>query len=145
MCACKPLCAILTIDCDNQGAAWHPICPQGWWPMVVTGTFLPSRFRRLRRLGAGPRLDRVHGRQMNEGFLHIVFDVAAWAAAGLSFLWLNRHPEVRFPPTRSRELAYVAALLFGAGVGAFVFGTATLRLGRGHALAVGASRARALD
>src|SRR5262244_3480709 len=65
---------------------------------------------------------------MTEGLLHIVFDIAAWAGAGLSFLWLNRHPDLRFPPSRSRDLPYVAALLFGAGVGAFLFGTANLWL-----------------
>jgi len=65
---------------------------------------------------------------MTEGLLHFVFDVAAWAAAGLSFLWLNRHPDLRFPPSRSRDLPYVAALAFGAGAGAFVFGTANLWL-----------------
>jgi prolipoprotein diacylglyceryltransferase len=63
---------------------------------------------------------------MSGTLLHVGFDVLAWAAAGLSFLWLTRR--VRFPPSRSHDLSYLAALMFGAGIGAFVFGTANLWL-----------------
>src|SRR6266545_3648382 len=59
---------------------------------------------------------------------HVGFDIAAWAAAGLSFLWISRRPDVRPPPSRTGDLGYVAALVFGAGVGAFAFGTLNLWL-----------------
>jgi prolipoprotein diacylglyceryltransferase len=65
---------------------------------------------------------------MTGTLLHIGFDIAAWAAAGLSYLWLTRRAGVNLPPSRSGDLAYVAALVFGAGVGAFVFGTLNLWL-----------------
>jgi prolipoprotein diacylglyceryltransferase len=65
---------------------------------------------------------------MTGTLLHVGFDIAAWAAAGLSLLWISRRPDLRLPPARSRDLAYVAALVFGAGVGAFLFGTANLWL-----------------
>jgi len=63
---------------------------------------------------------------MTGTLLHVGVDVIAWAAAVLSLLWITR--AVRFPPTRSGELAYVAALAFGAGLGAVLFGTANLWL-----------------
>jgi phosphatidylglycerol---prolipoprotein diacylglyceryl transferase len=65
---------------------------------------------------------------MTGTLLHVVFDIAAWVAAGLAFVWLTRWSGVRFPASRSGDLAYMAALLFGAGVGAFAFGTANLWL-----------------
>jgi len=65
---------------------------------------------------------------MSGTLLHVGFDVLAWAAAGLSFLWLTRHTAVRFPPSRSHDLTYLAALMFGAGIGAVLFGTANLWL-----------------
>src|SRR5207244_273387 len=40
----------------------------------------------------------------------------------------TRYAGVRFPPARSHDLPYLAALMFGAGVGAVVFGTANLWL-----------------
>jgi phosphatidylglycerol---prolipoprotein diacylglyceryl transferase len=65
---------------------------------------------------------------MTGTLLHIGFDIAAWAAAGLALLWISLRPEVRLPPSRTGDLGYVAALVFGAGVGAFVFGTLNLWL-----------------
>jgi prolipoprotein diacylglyceryltransferase len=65
---------------------------------------------------------------MNGALLHIVLDAVAWVAAGLSLFWLARATDVRFPATPSRDLTYVAALVFGAGVGAVLAGTANLWL-----------------
>jgi prolipoprotein diacylglyceryltransferase len=65
---------------------------------------------------------------MNGTLLHIVFDAIAWLAAGLSVLWLIRGAHVRFRASPASNLAYIAALVFGAGVGAFLFGTANLWL-----------------
>jgi prolipoprotein diacylglyceryltransferase len=65
---------------------------------------------------------------MTGTLLHVGFDVAAWAAAGLCLLWIGRRTDLSFPPSRSGDFAYLAALVFGAGAGAFVFGTANLWL-----------------
>src|SRR6266850_3941079 len=65
---------------------------------------------------------------MSGTLLHIGFDVLAWAAAALSFIWLARRAGMRFPPSRSHDLPYLAALMFGAGIGAVLFGTANLWL-----------------
>jgi prolipoprotein diacylglyceryltransferase len=66
--------------------------------------------------------------QMDGTVLHITFDVTAWVAAGLSLLWLTRCTNVRFPAAPTRDLAYIAALIFGAGTGAVLLGTANLWL-----------------
>jgi phosphatidylglycerol---prolipoprotein diacylglyceryl transferase len=66
--------------------------------------------------------------QMDGTVLHIIFDVTAWVAAGLSLLWLTRCTNVRFPAAPTRDLAYIAALIFGAGTGAVLLGTANLWL-----------------
>jgi prolipoprotein diacylglyceryltransferase len=65
---------------------------------------------------------------MGGTLLHIVFDALAWLAAGLSLFWLVRATDVRFPPAPTRSLPYFAALVFGAGVGAVLVGTANLWL-----------------
>ena len=65
---------------------------------------------------------------MNGTLLHTAFDALAWLAAGLALLWLTRGAKVRFPASPAGDLAYIAALLFGAGLGAFLFGTANLWL-----------------
>src|SRR4051812_22279587 len=65
---------------------------------------------------------------MSGTLLRAGFDVAAWLAAGLAFLWITRRAGVRFPASQAGDLGYMAALLFGAGVGAFAFGTANLWL-----------------
>jgi prolipoprotein diacylglyceryltransferase len=59
--------------------------------------------------------------------LHTIFDIAAWLAAGLAIFWLSRRRQLRFP-RQSFELPYLAALLFGAGLGAFLFGSLNLWL-----------------
>jgi prolipoprotein diacylglyceryltransferase len=64
---------------------------------------------------------------MSGTVLHVVFDVAAWLAAGLAALWLSRVRQVRFP-AQSFALSYLAALMFGAGLGAYLFGTLNLLL-----------------
>src|SRR6266850_4898067 len=72
---------------------------------------------------------------MSGTLLHIGFDVLAWAAAALSFIWLTRRAGVRFPPSWSHDLPYLAALMFGAGIGAVLFGTANLWLSQQPGLA----------
>jgi len=63
---------------------------------------------------------------MSGAGLHIVFDIAAWLAAGAAAYWLSRRG-LKFPP-QSFELRYIAALVFGAGLGAYLFGSANLWL-----------------
>jgi prolipoprotein diacylglyceryltransferase len=65
---------------------------------------------------------------MSSTLLHSVFDAVAWAAAGLSLYWLTHVLRVRFPPSPANRLSYLAALIFGAGLGAIVFGTLNLWL-----------------
>lgn len=65
---------------------------------------------------------------MDETLLHIAFDIAAWIAAGLSLHWLKQLTGVQFPSSTTRSLNYIAALVFGAGIGAVLFGTANLWL-----------------
>jgi len=72
---------------------------------------------------------------MSGTLLHIGFDVLAWATAGLSYIWLTRSARVSFLPSRSHDLSYLAALVFGAGIGAFVFGSANLWLSQQTGLA----------
>jgi len=57
--------------------------------------------------------------------LHAIFDVAAWCAAGAAMWWLSRVRGLQFPK-QSFELSYIAALMFGAGLGAYLFGTLNL-------------------
>ena len=57
--------------------------------------------------------------------LHAIFDVAAWCAAGSAMWWLSRVRTLQFP-SQSFELSYIAALMFGAGLGAYLFGTLNL-------------------
>jgi len=65
---------------------------------------------------------------MDGTLIHIAFDAIAWLAAGLSLFWLTRCVHVRFPPAPTGGLGYVAALVFGAGTGAVLFGSANLWL-----------------
>jgi prolipoprotein diacylglyceryltransferase len=65
---------------------------------------------------------------MNGMLLHIAFDAIAWLAAGLSLFWLTRGMHVRFPAAPAGDFTYIAALIFGAGLGAVVLGTANLWL-----------------
>ena len=62
---------------------------------------------------------------MTGAALHALFDLAAWCAAGLAMLWLSRVQGLQFPK-QSLELPYIAALVFGAGIGAYLFGTLNL-------------------
>jgi len=59
--------------------------------------------------------------------LHTIFDVAAWLAAFAAVWWLSRVRGLQFP-SQSFELPYIAALVFGAGLGAYLFGTLNLWL-----------------
>jgi prolipoprotein diacylglyceryltransferase len=63
---------------------------------------------------------------MSGTLLHTLFDAAAWLAAGLSLVGLKR--SVHFPATPAGTFAYVAVLMFGAGLGAIAFGTANMWL-----------------
>lgn len=64
---------------------------------------------------------------MSGAALHVIFDIAAWLAAAAATLWLTRVRGVRFP-AQSFKLHYLAVLLFGAGLGAYLFGTLNLWL-----------------
>jgi prolipoprotein diacylglyceryltransferase len=64
---------------------------------------------------------------MGNVLIHGAFDVLAWVAAGLAALWLGRVEKVSFPAVTT-GLPYLAAVLLGAGMGAYVFGTANLWL-----------------
>ncbi|MDA9399960.1 prolipoprotein diacylglyceryl transferase family protein [Bradyrhizobium sp. CCBAU 45389] len=63
---------------------------------------------------------------MSGALLHTIFDIAAWLAAAAALSWLSRRG-LQFP-AQSFELPYIAALVFGAGVGAYLFGSANLWL-----------------
>ncbi|WP_342736469.1 prolipoprotein diacylglyceryl transferase family protein [Bradyrhizobium sp. B117] len=63
---------------------------------------------------------------MSGAFLHTIFDIAAWLAAAAAVYWLSRQ-RLRFP-AQSFELPYIAALVFGAGLGAYLFGSVNLWL-----------------
>lgn len=64
---------------------------------------------------------------MSGAALHTIFDIAAWLAAGIAAWWLSRIRKVQFP-AQSFQLPYIAALMFGAGIGAYLFGTLNLWL-----------------
>jgi hypothetical protein len=71
---------------------------------------------------------------MSGAALHVVFDIAAWLAAGGAAAWLSRAMRIRFP-AQSFALPYIAALVFGAGLGAYLFGTLNLFLSGSPGLA----------
>ncbi|WP_426438454.1 prolipoprotein diacylglyceryl transferase [Bradyrhizobium genosp. P] len=62
---------------------------------------------------------------MSGAGLHTIFDIAAWCAAAVAMWWLSRVRGLQFP-RQSFELPYIAALVFGAGIGAYIFGTLNL-------------------
>lgn len=64
---------------------------------------------------------------MSGAALHAIFDILAWLAAGAAIWWLSRVRGLRFP-AQSFTPPYLAALVFGAGVGAYLFGTLNLWL-----------------
>jgi phosphatidylglycerol---prolipoprotein diacylglyceryl transferase len=67
-----------------------------------------------------------------DGFvIHASFDLLAWLAAGAAAFWLTRSGRVTFPVPPPLRFAYLAALIFGAGIGAVAFGSANLWLS-GH-------------
>lgn len=65
---------------------------------------------------------------MGDFLIHAGFDVLAWLAAGAAGLWLMRSGVISFPVPQPLRLNYIAALIFGAGVGAVLFGSANLWL-----------------
>src|SRR5882757_11534440 len=71
-----------------------------------------------------PRNPR-YTRAMSGAGLHVVFDVAAWCTAAIAMWWLSRQHGLQFSK-QSFELPYIAALVFGAGIGAYIFGTLNL-------------------
>ena len=64
---------------------------------------------------------------MSGAILHTIFDILAWLAAGAAIWWLTRSRGLQFP-SQSFTLPYLAALVFGAGLGAYLFGTLNLWL-----------------
>jgi len=64
---------------------------------------------------------------MSGAVLHAILDLLAWLAAFAAIWWLSRVRGVQFP-SQSFELTYIAALIFGAGLGAYLFGTLNLWL-----------------
>ena len=64
---------------------------------------------------------------MSSVLIHGAFDVLAWLAAGLAAVWLARVEKIAFPAATT-TLPYLAAILLGAGLGAYAFGTANLWL-----------------
>jgi prolipoprotein diacylglyceryltransferase len=72
---------------------------------------------------------------MSGAVLHTIFDVIAWAAAGLSIYWVTRRAGAPFPASPAGDWHYIAVLVFGAGVGAVAFGTANLWLSQQSGLA----------
>ena len=64
---------------------------------------------------------------MSGAGFHVIFDIAAWLAAGAAVWGLSRVRYLQFP-AQSFQLPYLAALVFGAGLGAYLFGTLNLWL-----------------
>jgi prolipoprotein diacylglyceryltransferase len=64
---------------------------------------------------------------MDGATLHLILDIAAWLSAGVAALWLTRVRKLDFP-AQSSQLPYLAALVFGAGLGAYLFGSLNLFL-----------------
>jgi len=65
---------------------------------------------------------------MSAALIHVLFDVLAWAAAGAAAWWLVGIKRVAFPAAPAPSLAYAAAALLGAGVGAVALGSINLWL-----------------
>ena len=60
--------------------------------------------------------------------VHMVFDVLAWVAAFATGYSVNRWQRFAFGVSQPQRGGYYAALIFGSGVGAYIFGTANLWL-----------------
>jgi prolipoprotein diacylglyceryltransferase len=65
---------------------------------------------------------------MTSFLLHATFDVLAWLAAAAAAMWVTRVGRVGFPVPEPLRLGYIAALLLGAALGAYLFGSANLWL-----------------
>jgi phosphatidylglycerol---prolipoprotein diacylglyceryl transferase len=65
---------------------------------------------------------------MSSFLIHAAFDVLAWLAAGMAALWITRSRRVAFPVPEPLRPSYLAALLIGAGLGAYALGSANLWL-----------------
>lgn len=63
---------------------------------------------------------------------HIVFDILAWAVAALALIVLRRGWFRTHAVPEPLRFGYTAAVLFGAGMGAWAFGTANLWLSGIH-------------
>ena len=72
-------------------------------------------------------MPQLFGELMHGVLVHVGFDVLAWLAAGAAALWLGRRPGIAWPPV-TRDPAYLAALVLGAGLGAILFGSLNLWL-----------------
>src|SRR5258705_1530037 len=68
------------------------------------------------------------GAGMDAFLIHASLDVLAWLAAGAAAYWVTRTGRVAFAVPQPLRLNYLAALVFGAGVGAVAFGSANLWL-----------------
>lgn len=79
------------------------------------------------KTGIQPGRLRVTLAVMSGAVLHAIFDIVAWLAAGAAGLWLSRVRRLAFP-LQSTTMPYIATLLFGAGLGAYAFGTLNLWL-----------------
>src|SRR5262249_20390703 len=64
---------------------------------------------------------------MSGVLIHGAFDLLAWLTAGAAAIWLTRIERVTFPAVTT-DLPYLAAILLGAGSGAYLFGSANMWL-----------------
>jgi len=64
---------------------------------------------------------------MSGAALHALFDLVAWAAAAAAVYWVTR-VRGRFPASPAGDWHYIGMLIFGAGVGAVLSGSANLWL-----------------
>jgi phosphatidylglycerol---prolipoprotein diacylglyceryl transferase len=58
--------------------------------------------------------------------IHTIFDILAWITSALTLLVLRRSWFPKNPVAEPMRLGYLASVLFGAGAGAWIFGTANL-------------------
>jgi phosphatidylglycerol---prolipoprotein diacylglyceryl transferase len=65
---------------------------------------------------------------MTSFLLHATFDVLAWLAAAAAAMWVTRVGRVGFPVPEPLRLGYIAVLLLGAALGAYLLGSANLWL-----------------
>src|SRR5262245_21011681 len=60
--------------------------------------------------------------------IHAAFDILAWLAAGVAAAWIMRSDRVAFPVPQPLRSSYLAVLVAGAALGAYLFGSANLWL-----------------